>query len=1254
MSLPAPTLATATDLVAWADRLDARGGLPRLVRRLVLGSQPNARPVGFRAEEGVDLPGWDGVTHGEQGDPFVPPGAAGWELTVRADTKQKADQGYRDRLRNAAPLVPADSTFVFVTLRRWRDKDKWTAERRKEGQWRDLRVLDADDLETWLEAKRAVHQWFSRTIGRQPPGCDDLESFWGGWAGATSPTLLPNLLLAGREAVVDDVATWYTSDDATLHIQAESPEDAAALFAATVMSLPQPLRDGCIARTVVVRTPQACEELCSVSDSIVIVPRFDDPETLAKARRLGHRTVTALPPGLHAPPASGKVVEVKKLSSQVARDRFRELGFDQESASRLATLARRSLPALRRKLSHDPVPMPTWASSDPPSSLLAIMLAGAWRDTESDTAILARLAQVTPDEIGRVALRHSQGADPLVRKSGSSWYLASREDSWRFLGPQITQADLDRFVAVVPDVLGEVDPRSDLPQDRRWTALEMRAHSANLRRGLAESLALMGSRGADQSVNPKNLSSRVADTVSDLLARANANCRHWLSLAPFLPLLAEAAPDVFLDAVEAGLTGSKPVMGLFVPDHDPLFRSPDHTHLLWALETLAWNPDLLGRVARALSHLAELDPGGKILNRPRKSLRDIFLIWLPGTNAPWERRYSVLQGILDAVPPVGWRLCCDILPHAHDMTGRLPRPVWREWGHAEPVCPTAAAQRAAVAELVSLMLQEANATSGRWPALTRALPNLPSEQFGQVVRALEELNVDALCEEDRNGVYEATRVTVARHRRFPSADWALPREAVDRLCLLESRYAPSDPISRSAWLFDAAAELSDRGQADADEQGTPGIAGRRRGAVEEAYRRNGRRALEMLLDRARSAWTLGVAVGESEIADEDVRPLVHEWLAHSDPRRAEVARSFVGGRSVRRGRQWGEDMFGDSRLSDAQKAQVLAGMPNDRQTWQLAESNPEVAREYWRHMLPYAAREGADVEYVARRLLEHGRSFSAAELLFARLEEDPSLDPGLVVDVLEAGLREGGEDAGGSIEYEIGKLLDYLVAVESVDDARLTRLEFGYAAFLRFVRPPTSFHRALAGDPEVFVWLVTLIYGRAGQESGEPTELERNRAELAFQVMDSWSTLPALSADGTVNATGLCAWVDGALAGTSAKGLGDLGAELVGEVLSRSPTGADGIWPHEAVREQIERLRDDRVARGFRHGVYNGRGIVTKNPFEGGKQEHELAGRYGAWAGAIGDRWPAVGAVLRQIGEDYRGDAAREDGESDRRGDGMV
>src|SRR4051794_11813639 len=56
-----------------------------------------------------------------------------------------------------------DATFVFVTSRRWPDeivksgkkrttkrKEDWQREKIANSRWKDVRVLDADDLETWL------------------------------------------------------------------------------------------------------------------------------------------------------------------------------------------------------------------------------------------------------------------------------------------------------------------------------------------------------------------------------------------------------------------------------------------------------------------------------------------------------------------------------------------------------------------------------------------------------------------------------------------------------------------------------------------------------------------------------------------------------------------------------------------------------------------------------------------------------------------------------------------------------------------------------------------------------------------------------------------------------------------------------------------------------------------------------------------------------------------------------------------------
>jgi transposase len=62
----------------------------------------------------------------------------------------------------------------------------------------------------------------------------------------------------------------------------------------------------------------------------------------------------------------------------------------------------------------------------------------------------------------------------------------------------------------------------------------------------------------------------------------------WASLAGHLPLLAEAAPEAFLAAVERGLVSEPPMLVNLFTDaqHYPMESSP-HTGLLWALELLA-------------------------------------------------------------------------------------------------------------------------------------------------------------------------------------------------------------------------------------------------------------------------------------------------------------------------------------------------------------------------------------------------------------------------------------------------------------------------------------------------------------------------------------------------------------------------------------------------------------------------------------------------------------------------------------------
>ena len=160
--------------------------------------------------------------------------------------------------------------------------------------------------------------------------------------------------------------------------------------------------------------------------------------------------------------------------------------------------------------------------------------------------------------------------------------------------------------------------------------------------------ALATEGGAEKWVN---------DTVA-ALPGLSSNVGLLASLRGVLPILAEAAPYPFVAVMEHFLrTDPMAMRSLF--EERIVFISPEshHVWLLWALETLAWDADLLPRVTVLLARLAALDPGGKLSNRPISSLRNILLPWLPNTNADIEVRLRVLDAVIRAEEEIGWQLC---------------------------------------------------------------------------------------------------------------------------------------------------------------------------------------------------------------------------------------------------------------------------------------------------------------------------------------------------------------------------------------------------------------------------------------------------------------------------------------------------------------------------------------------------------------------------------------------------------------------
>lgn len=252
--------------------------------------------------------------------------------------------------------------------------------------------------------------------------------------------------------------------------------------------------------------------------------------------------------------------------------------------------------------------------------LAPLLLAGAWvDDVEGDREALQAITERGWRTMARELSAFASGEDAPLLLRQRRWEFADPIDAWDRLTHALTAEDLDAFVEVAPAVLSETDPAAGLTRAERLAAslseegVPLRKYSGALRRGMATTLAILGSVAGDRELPGGATGQDLASAIVHTLLH-DADAERWRTLASLLPLLAEASPEVFLRCVEQSLDpDSPPIMSLFEEapeDTAGLGGGSAHPPLLWALETLAWSSALLSRVAVVLGRLADRDPGG--------------------------------------------------------------------------------------------------------------------------------------------------------------------------------------------------------------------------------------------------------------------------------------------------------------------------------------------------------------------------------------------------------------------------------------------------------------------------------------------------------------------------------------------------------------------------------------------------------------------------------------------------------------------
>lgn len=1252
LTLVGPELVDATQLDAWGKAREAWTVFPELIRRL-LAATPGVTGVSIRAGDGVSLEGWDGVAE-SSGTSYLPAGTLALEFgTGKSSMKTKADNDYENRVCNPVGLDPRSTTFVFATPRRWSRKGQWASERRDSGAFSNVVALDADDLEGWLQEAPDIHQWISELLGLRPQNVETLDRWWSRFSSQTSPALPAALFLAGRQTEQKRLLAALEGPQRVV-IQAPWRKEALAFVAAALGADDTPRRP-----VLLVSSPEVWDRTVSRPAGMTLIPLFEGAD-LDAAERGGHHVLVAVG---RSEVVRDDAIRLGLPGRMEAAEALEAVGLAHERAYPLAALARRSMPSLARKLSRDPsFSRPPW--SEPPDAdvLAALALIGQWKTVAGDLEVIERITGHQWAKVERILNRWRQSDDPPFILTGDQWQVAWSEEAFLILRDTLTTGDIDRWKEQFLAVFDELDPRLDLPAEERVMAGVrgiQHPRSPVLRTGLTESLAVVGASAEEVLPNQQTGGDLARGVVRTILQRANDDStgRAWASLGDFLPLFAEAAPDTFLDAVHDDLDHAKPILGSIFRDSEGesawLADSP-HTGLLWAIERLAWSPDHLMDATWALARLAAIDPGGRLSNRPLNSLEHILVTWIRHTSSTTDERAEAVARICTELPDVGWELVLKLWPSSHATSMPPAAPQFRDWlpdSRGVPVIEVIEY----TGKLVDLGLDLAAAAPARWKELVDRISPLPPKDRERVIAALEGLaDSDDLDDDVRLELWETLHEEIARHRRYADTDWALDEESLARLDEVDRKLEPVT-TDRFSYLFDWHPHLPDVGLSDyaSYEQRLSAL---RADAVQTTLREGGVDGLSRLARRSVVPNQLGWTAAEIAKDDPDIQRAMLSALDASDDKLRELAKGWAQKRQLGEPADWYLKAAKQPELEPpARKIALALEAPQRPDVWDALETlAPEIKRGYWDNIFPrWIAAD--DVPRAVDELLAHQRPWTAIDLLTMELhrrKDSPSplateLVEAVLVAALEVDPTTGNSHVSG---YEVGLLLDYLER-SNVPADKLAQYEFPFLALTDQHREPKALHAALASDPSLFVDLVKRVY-RGKNEP--PRDLDAKTASLArhaWDVLRGWHTLPGLRDDGSIDAKHLTWWVTEARLALAEADRGDIGDEQIGQVLSSSPPGTDGIWPAEAVRDLIETVGNERVESGLYIGERNARGVTTRGVFDGGAQERAHAETHREAARQLAKRWRRTSRVVRDIADSYEADARREDNEAGIRSD---
>lgn len=880
---------------------------------------------------------------------------------------------------------------------------------------------------------------------------------------------------------------------------------------------------------------------------------------------------------------------------------------------------------------------PGWEKDNDKAVIVAALL-GKWTESDGDKSIieilygnsyeqfLSHLNQYIGVEDAYIVRRHDMSNKVIYELADPFLALYSHKSVVN--SPIITQ-----FLETIKEVISERDPIFDEPFDRHFylSAFKKSKYSHSIKSGMTRTLILLALYADYQGA--------ISIFVRDLLKMIRS-IMDWAYISQYIESLCEAAPDSVIDFIENSIDNHTGLLDLFTAEESDILRGRHYyTNILWCLERLLPCKDYAVRVVRVLFELSNNIEKCSTGNNPRDDISKVFCTWYNVSALEIEDKIELAKIGVEKYP-FFWDILYNEIGKNTTIFGNSTF-TYRETDSIIPY--TKRDLFRFYISYTQILLSHINGDLEKLIKLLDLLPNCTDELF---VAIQDEMTtaITKLSDSDKEKIKTTLRKTIYHHRHFAKSNWAAPAERISKIEKICLEISFEDPTYDFLYLTESG-DIPILNPVVYDHEGE--YYQKNKDAIKAVIASEVIRFKEIGADlghflglrKIQSYYYVGATIAKyycNSEYDHDILDIIIQSTNNpqiavdyvfncSTPNLSEVYQAI--------------DYLRKDHFADDFYIAFLSTLPFDEKSKGLITELPdEATKNYWNRFTCFKI-ENKDLLIEAVENLLKYSNWNALRLIMHSQIEMFNTEEILTI-ISESTQQMIAEKASISNNdcYFIKQLLSVVhqrIGNDFESYPVLFELEMRLYGIIGWENMKCC-HYMFKRNAHLFAEIISLIYKKDDGSYDESIDSEKKRA--LFSLERDIKFCPG-EENGSINKGILDKWLCDFKSCLEYQQQNSLLYEMLGKLFAASPTGDDGIFPHEAIIDKIEEIGNEKLINSFAFAIIYGRGvhIVT-----GGKDEYKLGEKYAEISRKLSVHYPKTAKIFSIISKSFFNESEHE------------